>query len=123
MNGRKVIVLQKHPENLDKIEGCLRQISEEVAESALFTTNPDNVLREIEDGKEVLVISGLMFDHPLSGNELASKVKEANPNSIFYIFSTIPEGKPPFVDGVFVKDFLMCPEVAKMIMMEMVSKK
>lgn len=99
----KIIVIQRHFENLVGIKAEVAKINQKRAEEIIFTNVPEEVLDAVHDGLPVIVVSGQVFGPFLfSGTDLARQVKQVNPQAQFYMYSVIPE-RNEAVDGVIPK--------------------
>jgi DNA-binding NarL/FixJ family response regulator len=101
-HGMKIIVAQRHQQNLEGIKAEVARINPARAEEIIYTSNPHAVLDEIVDGQPALVVSGVVFDSSTDGAMLARFAKRLNPRIQFYIYSVCPE-RNEAVDGIFRK--------------------
>lgn len=98
----KTIVIQRHQGNLEGIAECVAELGENA--DILYTSDPREVLREARGDEPIFIVSGQVFDHPTSGTDLARAVKRINPNTLFFIYSVMPEWNEA-VDGIIPKGY------------------
>lgn len=98
----KTIVIQRHLSNLLGIQECIAELAKNT--DIFFTSDPREVLREVQGDSPILVISGQVFDYHYhySGTDLARAVKKINPRVLFFIYSVMPEWNEA-VDGIIPK--------------------
>jgi hypothetical protein len=99
----KIIVAQRHTENLIGIKDAVRQVDAERAEIIHFTSSSEDVVRHVKDGQPAFIVSGQVFSFGFSGTQLALEVKKVNPLAAFFIYSVVPS-KNGAVDGVIPKN-------------------
>lgn len=104
----RIVVIQRHAEDLEGIRKCLGEISQVRAEEVIFTTDPGEVMRLVSNRERVFVVSSQYLEPgpqlpTINGTKLASLVKDVNRNAMFYIFSVLPQTNE-FVDGVIPKE-------------------
>lgn len=98
----RIVVIQRHEGNLSGIKENVARINGERAKEIIYTSNPEEVVKIVRDGIPTFIVSGQIFDHVLCGTDLASIVKQVNPQVLFFIYSTMPEANEA-VDGVIPK--------------------
>ncbi|MBI4385498.1 hypothetical protein HY573_01570 [Candidatus Parcubacteria bacterium] len=102
----RIIVAQRHQENLNEIREKVARINRRRAEKIFFTTDSGLALDHVEPRGPTLVVSGQVFGlidfGPGSGTDLAAKVKQKNPGALFFIYSLMPD-RNAAVDGVIPK--------------------
>lgn len=107
---KKVIVVQRHIENVIGIRNCTEEISSSGVDEVLFTNDPGDVVENIQHDELVLVVSGHVFAEAGDrsgikyGTQLARIVKKLNPKVLFFIYSTMPEFDFA-IDGVIPKPY------------------
>jgi hypothetical protein len=97
----KIVVIQRHVENLRGIKKGVAKINRARAEEILFTSSENEVLWAVRDGSPVFVVSGQVLDRGY-GTDLAREVKRINPRALFFIYSVMPE-RNKSVDGIIPK--------------------
>lgn len=108
--SKKVIVVQRHIENVVGIRKETEVINSKKTGEMLFTNDPGMVVENVKHGEPVLVVSGQVFAEAgdrsgiRHGDQLARIVKTLNPNVVFLVYSTMPE-YAPFVDGFIPKPY------------------
>ncbi|TSC70809.1 MAG: hypothetical protein CEO12_185 [Parcubacteria group bacterium Gr01-1014_46] len=98
----KIIVAQRHRENLLGIKEGVAKIDPARSREILFTSIPEAVLDAVMDGSPAFVVSGQVFDSHIEGSQLARLVKQVNPQVRFYMYSVMPH-RNEAVDGVIPK--------------------
>lgn len=100
----KIIVAQRHHENLVGIKNSVARINKKRAEEITFTSDPDSVVELVRGKQPALVISGQLFGVGFKeGTDLAVEVKEVNPKTLFFIYSVMPETNES-IDGLIPKE-------------------
>jgi len=99
----KIIIVQRHPRILDWIKDQIVKVNPGRAAEITFTTNPIEVMCKTAAAQEpVLIVSGQVLSMKYRGTHLAEDIKKEKPQTIFLLFSALPEpGK--FVDGIINK--------------------
>lgn len=101
----KIIVIQRHSENLDGIRESVSRLNPTRAEEIVYTSEPAEVLEQVRSaqGEQVLVVSGQILGiYGFGGTDLANAVKHICPDALFYLYSVIPEWCES-VDGIIPK--------------------
>mgnify|MGYP001587385061 CR=1 FL=1 len=100
----KIVVIQRHNENLRGIKESVAQINRERAGEIIYASEEDEVMEAVQDGSPALVVSGQVLGRygGGSGTDLARKVKRVNPQALFFIYSVMPD-RNEAVDGVIPK--------------------
>ncbi len=108
----KIVVIQRHVENLWDIKDSVAGLNATRAESIFYTSDPEEALKAVENAGPALVISGLVLDSsdrsrpPLwDGTDLAREIKSANPEALFFIYSIFSNSarRNEAVDGFILK--------------------
>lgn len=101
----KIIVIQRHSENLDGIRESVFRLNPTRAEEIVYTSEPAEVLEQVRNaqGEQVLVVSGQILGiYGFEGTDLANAVKHICPDALFYLYSVSP-GWCESVDGIIPK--------------------
>lgn len=100
----KIVVIQRHVENLRGIKENVARINRERAEEIIYASDESEVMEAIQDGNPALVVSGQVLGRCGDGygTDLARKVKQTNPRTLFFIYSVMPE-RNESVDGIIPK--------------------
>lgn len=99
----RLIVIQRCLPDLLAIRFHIDDIDRNLNGRIMWASETEEVLRTVEDRTRTFVISGEVLGLYQRGTVLAQKVKEANPQNIFLIYSTMPN-RNEFVDGIISKE-------------------
>lgn len=107
---KKVIVVQRHIQNVTGIKECVERMNKKESAEILFTNDPGEVVESVQYGDSVMIVSGQVFAEAGDrsgikyGTQLARIIKRLNPNALFFLYSTMPESDPA-IDGIIPKPY------------------
>ena len=104
MKFEKIIIGQRHAENLEGIKKMISENLPELLEKCIFTSSPSTLVEQGRISGKSMMIIGTVYENSMRGSEIAERVKQFNSEAQIFQYSTCPQDSDYFDGTIYKRD-------------------